>query len=152
GAADWSFWRGPYQTGVSPDTGLPDKFDIKQPGKDNLIWTAPYSCRSTPIVQDGHVYFLNDVIDGDKRITEQERLLCLDANTGKMLWEYRFNIWHTDIVSVRVGWTNPVADPKTGYVYCHGTQGLLLCLDKNGKLIWSRSLTEEFGRVSGYGG
>src|SRR5206468_4142237 len=32
------------------------------------------------------------------------------------------------------------------------TGGHLLCLDAAGKLIWSRQLTEEFGRVTGYGG
>src|SRR2546425_874207 len=34
----------------------------------------------------------------------------------------------------------------------HTTAGELLCLDKDGKKVWSRQLTEEFGRVTGYGG
>ena len=28
----------------------------------------------------------------------------------------------------------------------------MFCFDKDGKIIWSRSLTEELGRISGYGG
>ena len=149
-AADWVHWRGPLQTGFSPETDLPASFspDPKAPD-NNLIWKAPYGCRSTPLVMQGRVYLLNNV---GKGITEQERVMAFDADTGKVLWEYKFNVWHTDIVSVRLGWTNLAGDPATGNVYAHGTQGLLLCLNKDGKLVWSRSLTEEYGRISGYGG
>ena len=52
----------------------------------------------------------------------------------------------------RLGWTNLAGDPETGNVYAHGTQGLLFCFDKDGKVLWQHSLTEEFGRVTGYGG
>jgi outer membrane protein assembly factor BamB len=68
------------------------------------------------------------------------------------LWEHRFNVWFTDIVRVRLGWTNLVGDPETGNIYAHGTQGLLLAFNKDGKLLWSHSMTEEYGRISGYGG
>jgi outer membrane protein assembly factor BamB len=45
------------------------------------------------------------------------------------------------------------ADPETNRVYALSTAGHLLCLDaKTGKLIWQRQLTEELGRVTGYGG
>src|SRR5262249_16659579 len=115
----------------------------------NLVWKAPSGCRSTPVVMGGRVYILNNV---GEEITEQERVMCFDADTGKVLWQHKFNVWHTDIVSIRLGWTNLAGDPRTGHVYAHGTQGLLLCLDKEGKVVWSRSLTEEFGRITGYGG
>ena len=78
--------------------------------------------------------------------------MCLDADTGKPIWEHKFNVWHTDIVTVRLGWTNLAGDPKTGYIYAHGTQGMLYCFDKDGKVVWSHSLSEEYGRISGYGG
>jgi outer membrane protein assembly factor BamB len=151
-AADWVHWRGPFQTGFSPETDLPSNFS-PEGGKDsNLVWKAPYGCRSTPLVMNGRVYILNNVVERGKPITEQERVMCFDADNGKVLWQYKFNVWHTDIVSVRLGWTNLAGDPKTGNVYAHGTQGLLLCLSKDGKLVWSRSLTEEYGRITGYGG
>jgi len=149
-AADWYNWRGPWQNGVSPETNLPDKWspDPKDPD-NNLIWKAPYGCRSTPIVQHGRVYIINHLGSGE---TTQERVMCLDANIGKVLWEYKFNVWHTDIVTVRLGWTNLAGDPKTGNIYAQGTQGLFFCFDKDGKILWQRSLTEEYGRISGYGG
>jgi outer membrane protein assembly factor BamB len=98
---------------------------------------------------NGRVYVFANVESG---VNEQERVVCLDADTGKILWEHRFGIFLTTIVSNRLGWSSPVGDPETGNVYVHGTAGLLICLDASGKVVWQRSLTEEFGRVSGYGG
>src|SRR5262249_6024679 len=94
-------------------------------------------------------YLINSVGDG---VTAQERIMCLDAAAGKVHWEHKFNVFHTDIDILRVGWTNLAGDPETGNIYSHGTQGLFMCFDKAGKIVWSHSLTEEYGRVSGYGG
>jgi outer membrane protein assembly factor BamB len=149
-ATDWYQWRGPEQNGVSRETNLPDRWSPNPKAPDsNLIWKAPYGSRSTPIVLNGRVYLINNAGDG---LTEQERVMCFDANTGKVEWEYKFNVFLTDIVSDRVGWTNLVADPETGNVYAHGVQGLFFCFSPDGKVLWSHSLTEEYGRISGYGG
>ncbi|HEX3315386.1 MAG TPA: PQQ-binding-like beta-propeller repeat protein, partial [Gemmataceae bacterium] len=147
---NWSHWRGPEENGVSRERDLPLKWSDKLDGLgENVLWKSPYGTRSTPIVQNGRVYIVNDV---DSGINEQERICCLDAKSGKLLWERRFNVFLVDIVSSRVGWTSMAGDPETGYVYCHGTQGYITCLDKDGKQIWQRSLTEEVGRFCGYGG
>jgi outer membrane protein assembly factor BamB len=147
-AADWTHWRGPWQTGVSPEKDLPASWSPTE-ADGNLIWKAPYGCRSTPLVMNGRVYLINAVGNG---ITQQERVMCLDADTGKLLWERSFNVFHVDIVSVRLGWANLAGDPKTGNIYGHGTQGLFFCYDKDGNLLWSHSLIEEYGRFTGYGG
>jgi outer membrane protein assembly factor BamB len=147
--ADWSNWRGPLQTGVSPDTNLPASWSDNPKNPENFLWKAPYGCRTTPIVMNGRVYINNQVGQG---VNEQERVMCLDANTGRVLWEKRFNIYHTDIVSVRLGWTLLAGDRATGNVYWQGTQGLFVCFDKDGKILWQRSLSENDGRISGYGG
>jgi outer membrane protein assembly factor BamB len=150
-AAEWTHWRGPFQNGVAPDTGLPDKFTTDPADPDsNLIWKAPYGCRSTPAILNGRVFIINSEGSG---INEGERVMAFDAATGKVLWEHKFNVFQTDIVSSRVGWANVAADAETGNVYAHGVQGLLFCLDgATGKVVWKRSLTEEYGRVTGYGG
>lgn len=148
--ADWAHWRGPEQTGVSREKDLPDRFSTDPKAPDsNVIWKQPFGGRATPIIMNGRVTIINGAGEG---INEQERVMCFDADTGKVLWEYRFNIFHTDIVSNRVGWTNLAGDPETGNIYAHGVQGLLLCFNKDGKLLWSHSLTEEYGRITGYGG
>ena len=161
-ATDWWNWRGPTANGYSDEKGLPDKWspDPTEPD-NNLVWAAPYGSRSTPIVMNGRVYFINysskKVKDANGKISDvpesiQERVMCLDADTGKLIWQYKFNVWHTDIVTVRLGWTNLAGDPETGNVYAHGTQGMLFCFDRDGKILWQHSLTEEYGRISGYGG
>ncbi len=150
-ADNWLHWRGPEQTGASRETDLPDKWSSDPAAPDsNLVWKAPYGCRSTPLVMNGRTFIINSEGEG---ANEGERVMAFDANTGKVLWEHKFNVFLTDIVSSRVGWTNLAGDPQTNRVYAHGTQGFLMCLDgTNGKVLWQRSLTEEFGRVSGYGG
>jgi len=146
-AEDWTHWRGPTQNGVAADKNLPDDWSPK--GK-NVIWSQPVGSRSAPVVCRGKVYLIGSV--NPDQVNEQERVTCMDAETGKILWEHRSNIFLTDIVTNRVGWGVPCADPETGYLYTHGTQGFLTCFGEDGKVLWEHSLTEEYGRVSGYGG
>lgn len=156
--ADWTFWRGPWETGVSPETDLPDKFDPAGGDGSNVIWKTPIGSRCNPVIHKGRMFVICGVGTGtsdkpEERIREQERVLALDEKTGKVLWEYRFNVFHTDIVSDRLGWSNLACDPETGYIYAHGTAGQFYCFEpEQGKVVWSHSLTEEYGRVSGYGG
>lgn len=143
-ASDWTNWRGPERNGVSRETGLPSDLE------DVLWMKKDVSCRSAPIVMNDKVYLVSRIGEG---ADEQERVVCLDAKNGELIWEHRFGIFFTPIVSVRLGWTVPVGDPETGNVYAHGTQGLLFCFDgETGKVKWEKSLTEEFGRITGYGG
>ncbi len=144
--AQWSSWRGPHQSGVSLETGLVDTWSVDGDGQ---LWKVPFTGRSTPVIVDGRVCALGRVGEG---INRQERTACYDAFTGELLWEHRFNVFHTTIPFNRVGWSSPAADPETGNLYVHGVQGLLLCYDRDGEVVWSRSLTEEFRRISGYGG
>jgi outer membrane protein assembly factor BamB len=53
----------------------------------------------------------------------------------------------------RVGWSSVVGDPETGRIYSLGVNGYFSCIDgTTGKTVWSRSLGEEFGMISPYGG
>ena len=149
-AENWLHWRGPHQNGYSDDKDLPAKWSPKPDGANsNLVWKQPFGGRSSPLIMNGRLYFMNNAGEG---LTEQERVLCLDAETGKLIWEHRFNVFFTDIVSARLGWAAMAGDPETGKVYAHGVQGLFICFDRDGKILWSHSLTEEYGRISGYGG
>ncbi|QDV89097.1 outer membrane biogenesis protein BamB [Phycisphaerae bacterium RAS2] len=145
-ASDWSHWRGADQNGFSHEYGTVKKWSLDG---ENLLWKSPEGGRSTPLVMGGRVYYIAPAGDG---ACLQERVICLDADTGKTVWDYRFNVFFSDIVAQRVGWTALAADPETGNLYAHGTGGQFICLSKDGKLIWQHSLTEEYNRVSGYGG
>jgi outer membrane protein assembly factor BamB len=158
-AENWTHWRGPLQTGFSPDKNLPDEWDPRTPGKNNLVWKQPYGCRSTPMVMNGRVYIIgadNEPI-GVPTLKEKqligERVTCFDAKDGKKIWEQDFNVFHTDIVANRLGWSPLSGDAENKRVYAHSTAGFLFCFDaETGKVVWLRQLTEEFGRVTGYGG
>ena len=58
-AGDWLSWRGPEQNGVSREKDLPSSWslDAKEPNS-NLVWEAPYGCRSTPLVMNGRVLLM----------------------------------------------------------------------------------------------
>lgn len=145
-ASDWSSWRGPNQDGSSSQTGLVSNWSLDG---DNLLWKADFIGRSTPIVLNNRVYVIGRVgLD----VTEQEQVACFDARTGQMLWEHRFNVFHSTIPFNRLGWTSLAGDRETGNIYAHTISGVFACFDKDGKIVWSRSLTEEFGRFTGYGG
>ena len=147
-AADWPAWRGLSADGVSPEKGLPSSWT---PGGENMLWKAAIGGRSTPIVFDGRVC-INTLAEPGDPTKWQEWIACYDADTGKQRWEYRYNIFQTDIPHHRVGWANLVGDESTGYVYSHGVEGMVHCFDRDGKIVWSRSLGEEVGRISGFGG
>src|SRR5262245_45925348 len=80
--ADWVYWRGPLNNGVSPDTNLPSTWSDDPKSPENFLWKVPYGCRSTPIVMQDRVYINNQV---GKDVNEQERVMCLDAKTGNVL-------------------------------------------------------------------
>ena len=143
---DWPDWRGPNRDGVSREKNLPEKWSLSG---QNLAWKAPYGGRSAPIVAGDRVYIQNTAGKGE---TEQERVMCFNADTGKLLWEYRFNIYQSDVPAHRVGWASPAADLDTGNIYVFGVNGTLLALSKDGKLIWERSLDEEFDLFTTHGG
>jgi outer membrane protein assembly factor BamB len=145
-AGDWPDWRGPSRDGTSPEKGLPEKWSLKG---DNLAWKAPYGGRSTPVILGDHLYLENTA---GARETEQERLMCFNADTGRLLWEYKFNLYQSDVPAHRVGWASPVADPETGNVYSFGVNNLLTALTRDGKKIWERSITEEFSPFTTHGG
>ena len=145
-AGDWAEWRGPARDGVSPEKNLPVRWS---PGGENLAWKAPFGGRSAPIVLGDRVFLQTPVGSGE---TLQERVVCLDADTGRMLWEHRFNIYLSDVPPHRVGWASPVGDSSTGNVYAFGVGGTLLALSNEGRLLWQRSLGEDFGLLTTHGG
>ncbi len=98
---------------------------------------------------DNRVYLQNTAGKGE---LEQERVMCFNADTGKLLWEHRFNIYLSDVPPHRVGWASPVGDPATGNVYAFGVGGTLLALSREGKVVWERSLGEDFGLLTTHGG
>ena len=145
-ASDWAEWRGPARDGVSLEKNLPEKWS---PAGQNLAWKAPYGGRSAPIVMGDRVYLQNAAGQGE---TLQERIMAFNADTGKLLWEHRFNTYLSDVPPHRIGWASPVGDPTTGNIYVFGGGGSLMGLNRDGKVLWERTLGEDFGLLTTHGG
>ena len=144
--SDWADWRGPTRDGISLEKNLPEKWS---PQGENLLWKAPYGGRSAPVVMNGRIFMFSTAGEGE---TLQERVLCLDAETGKKLWDYHFNVYSTDVPPRRIAWSSPVGDPSTGNIYVFGATAELVALSNDGKPLWSRSLTDEYGAWTTHGG
>lgn len=143
---DWPELRGPQRDGISKETGLPDTIALTP---DSLLWRAPYGGRSTPVVMGNRVYVQNP---SGRGADLQERVMALDANTGKVVWEYKFNVFQSDVPPHRIAWASPAIDPHTGNVYALGAGAMVIALSKDGKPLWHRSIGEEFAAFTTHGG
>lgn len=136
----WLSWRGPEQTGVSRETGLPDQVDPKNP-----LWRADFPGQSTPVIANGKLYIMGYLGEGPDL---QEGVACFDAETGAKLWQHLNNDFISDTIYLRYATATPAIDPETGNVFIQGTQGILAGFTPDGKLLWKKSLMEEFGRLT----
>ncbi len=149
---DWPNWRGPQQNNASTEKGLIESWNPEGGAGSNLVWkNAELGGRSTPIVLNGLLYTL--VRDQPGTELEAEKVVCVDAATGKKRWEYRMNLFLCEVPDTRVGWSSCTGDSDTGRIYVQSVSGYFCCLEGDtGKLVWDRSLLEEFGLVNTYGG
>jgi outer membrane protein assembly factor BamB len=149
---DWPQWMGPNRDGVWAETGLLDKFPAAGP---KVLWRTPiYGGYAGPAVAGGKVYVMDYETKADTRayaepsmpkesINGKERVLCLDANTGKQLWMHSYECAYK--VSYPAGpRCTPTVDGDR--VYTLGTMGHLYCLDaQTGKPLWSKDFVKDFG-------
>jgi outer membrane protein assembly factor BamB len=139
-AAGWLSWRGPEQTSVTAEQGLPARIDVR-----DALWTADFPGQSAPVVANGRLYLNGYLGDGAEL---QEVLACFDAETGAKLWEHRACDFLSDTIYLRYATSSPTVDPETGNVYAQHTQGLLTAFSPEGKPLWQHSMMEEFGRLT----
>lgn len=142
GVTGWLNWRGPSGTGVSMETGLPDKWAL---GGANDLWHIDLAGGGTPVIANGKVYAMGYQGVGPDL---QEVLICADAETGKKQWEQRFNDFLSDIVYDRYAIGSPCVDGETGNVYALSSAGVFACYTGDGKLLWQHSMMEELGRLT----
>lgn len=136
-ADDWPQWRGPQRDGVWRETGLIREFPAK-----GLTprWQAPISSGySGPTVAAGRVY----VTDRVTRPTQQERVHCFDAQTGKPIWSHAYDCRYEE-VSYDAGPRASVLI-QDGLAYSLGTMGNLFCFDAaDGAVRWQHDLRAEY--------
>src|SRR5712691_4163525 len=152
-ANSWPEFRGPTGMGIVRGGPLPLEWSRTK----NIAWkqAVPGKGWSSPVVCDGRVYLTTAVPSGDGSNSDQSlRALCLDASTGKLLWDKE--VFQQD------GKTAPAIQNKNSHasptpliegqrLYVHfGHQGTA-CLDLNGNTLWTNR-TLKYEPVHGNGG
>ena len=150
-ADDWPQWFGPERDGVWRETGILDKFPEEGP---KVLWRTPIRRGyAGPAVVNQRVYLMDRQVDQSSAAKRQsartgaqsgsERLLCLDASTGKTLWEESYPCAYT--MSYPAG---PRVTPLVhkDLIYTLGAEGLLVCrIADDGAEIWQHDFKERFG-------
>ena len=139
-ARGWLAWRGPQQNGTSAETDLPDKVNSAAP-----LWTIDLAGRGTPVINGNKVYVLGYEGAGPDL---QQVLRCVEADTGREIWEQRFNDFLSDTIYERYSIGSPVIDRETGNVYVLTTAGEFVGFTGDGERLWGHSLMEDYGRLT----
>ncbi len=148
-ADDWPQWMGPQRDGIWRETDT-----VTSIPADGLPvrWRATVrGGYSGPAVADGRVYITDYVrqegeLSNDPRsrtgLAGSERVLCLDATTGLMLWQYEYECPYSISYASGPRCTPTVDD---GRVYVVGAEGNLLCLNTaDGNLLWEKNFKRDY--------
>ncbi len=138
-AGDWFPWRGPFQSGVSPEHYAKNEF------KPEPLWKIDLAGQGAPIVVGGKVFLFG--YRGEKE-NLMEVLACVDSATGKVIWEHTFRDFLSDNIYDRYAIGSPGYDPETKQIFLMTTTGVLMAYDLDGKLVWANSLMETTGRLT----
>jgi outer membrane protein assembly factor BamB len=146
-AGDWPEWRGHGRAGVWSESGILDRFS-----QDGLVevWRTPIRAGfAGPAVAAGRV-FVTDFLKGAGS-SGAERLLCLDENSGKVLWTRE---WTADYRGIAYAY-GPRATPTVDgdRVYVVGASGILHCLNTaTGQVLWRKDYVKDFAaQIPGWG-
>jgi outer membrane protein assembly factor BamB len=148
-ADDWPQWLGPQRDSVWREDGI-----LTEIPADGLTvkWRTPVSYGyAGPAVADGRVYVSDYAVESGEvkngpslraKLEGKEQTHCFDARTGEKLWTHAYDCAYEVSYPGGPRVTPTVADGK---IYTLGTMGHLRCLDAgSGKLLWGKSLTEQY--------
>ncbi len=137
---NWTHWRGPKQTGASLETYEKHLLPTEP------LWKVDLAGQGTPIVVDGKMFVFGYRGEFDDLV---ETLTCLDAATGKPVWEKQFRDFISDTAYNRYAIGSPAYDAETKQVYLQTTNGYFVCCDAaTGDIKWRHSLMEAVGRIT----
>jgi outer membrane protein assembly factor BamB len=147
-ADDWPQWMGPQRDNVWREQGLVDEFPE---GGPRVVWRSPLAGGyAGPAVADGKLFVTDYVTKENVKVdnfdrkasTGVERVLCLDAKTGKELWKHDYPVTYTISYPAGPRCTPIVEGDK---VYTLGAEGNLICFKTtNGDVLWQKDLPKEY--------
>ncbi|UCD49184.1 MAG: PQQ-like beta-propeller repeat protein [Phycisphaerales bacterium] len=160
-ADDWPNWRGPQHNGISSEPNWIGDWPACEPV---ILWEQQVGTGFSSItVADGRLYTMGsnermvEVLDPDsrtgvvQRLEEMDEVLCLDPNTGEILWIHAY----PSPLTAHLYEGGPSATPTIadGSVYTFSKEGMAYCLDANdGAVLWQSDLVTDYGvRAPTYG-
>lgn len=141
-AEDWPRWRGPKHDGISAEKGWLDPWPQ---GGPKIAWNAEVGTGFAAVaVSSGRVFTLGNLDDHDI-------VTCLDAATGKKLWEHRYK----SALDPNLFEGGPTATPTVDgdRLYTLSRWGHVHCLDvATGKVQWAKNVADEVSaRIPSWG-
>lgn len=126
---------------------LPKEWNPQQ----GIAWQRelPGYGQSAPIVHNGQLYVT--AVDGPHK--EKLLMIAIDLATGETKWTFAHDSTFTKLASnfaVARAAPTPLADDRAVYAYFES--GDVVALDHQGKLLWSRSLTKDYGEPDNHHG
>ena len=142
-AQDWPQFLGPLRSGVYSGKGEPSLSSADGP---RVLWKRTVGeGLSGPVVAKGRLILFHSV-------KNEDIVQCLDAVSGKVLWKYAYPANFRDDFGIGDG-PRAAACIAGNFVFTHGAQGMVHCLDfKSGKKIWSSDTYRQFGITKGFFG
>jgi outer membrane protein assembly factor BamB len=137
-ATDWLQFRGPSSSAVSETAQIPDTLAID--------WSVPLPGRglSSPILVGDRLF----VTCSSGAHQDQLELLCMEAETGKLLWRRVLRATGRTMTypKTSVAAPSPCSDGKR--VFAVWSCNDVAAFDMEGDLIWTRGLTADYPNVS----
>jgi outer membrane protein assembly factor BamB len=150
-ADDWPQWMGPKRDNVWREDGILDKFPK---GGPKVVWRTPVNGGyAGPAVANGKVFVTDRVLakgaqnpedpfDVKQKVNSTERVLCLDAKTGKEIWKHSYDCPYQISYPAGPRCTPTVHDGK---VYTLGAMGNLICFEADsGKVLWEKDFKKDY--------
>ncbi len=134
--SDWLQWGGPSRNFTTNSKGLASQWPSSGPKR---LWSRPLGGGHSAILSSGNTLYTM-YSQG-----EQEIVIALAADTGKTLWEYKYDAPHAGL-NYEYG-VGPHSTPLLAgdMIYTVGATGKFFALDKKtGKVAWTHDLWTQF--------
>jgi len=144
-SAQWTQFGGPDQSFAASSKGLAKTWPADGPKK---IWSRDLGEGYSTILVDGGRLFTM------YRSDEKERIVCLDAATGRTLWEHAYESEPRQGHGEQFG-RGPRSTPLItgGRLYAVGVGGMMHCLDaSSGSVLWSHDFRDDLCKHTAFGG
>jgi outer membrane protein assembly factor BamB len=136
--SDWLQWGGPSRNFTTNSKGLAAAWPSTGPKR---LWSRPLGAGHSAILVSGNTLYTM------YNQGEQEVVIALAADTGKTIWEYKYDAPSPAGMDYEFG-VGPHSTPLLvrGLLYTVGATGKLFALDKiTGKVAWAHDLWTEYG-------